>query len=40
MRLNGVHVVTATDKACGHEVNVDALPEVMTVPKAGRRPPL
>ena len=27
MRLNGVHVVTATDKACGHEVNVDAVPK-------------
>jgi DNA-directed RNA polymerase subunit RPC12/RpoP len=39
MRLNGVHAVTARCEACGREaeVNVDALPETMTVPKAGMR---
>ena len=39
MRQNGVRAVTATCEACGREadVNVDALPETMTVPKAGLR---
>ena len=39
MRQNGVHVVTARCEACGREadVNVDMLPETMTVPKAGQR---
>ena len=39
MRQNGVRAVTATCEACGREadVNVDALPETMTVPKAGQR---
>ncbi len=34
MRQNGVHAVTATCEACGHkaDVNVDALPESLTVP--------
>jgi hypothetical protein len=37
MRLNGVRMVTATCEACGHaaDVSVDALPEMVTVPKAG-----
>jgi hypothetical protein len=39
MRQNGVRAVTATCEACGREadVNVDALPETVTVPKAGQR---
>jgi hypothetical protein len=39
MRENGVRAVTATCEACGREadVNVDALPETVTVPKAGLR---
>jgi hypothetical protein len=39
MRENGVRAVTATCEACGHsaDVNVDALPEAVTVPKAGLR---
>jgi hypothetical protein len=39
MRLNGVRAVTATCEACGHkaDVNVDALPENVTVPETGRR---
>jgi hypothetical protein len=39
MRENGVRAVTATCEACGREadVNVDALPEAVTVPKAGQR---
>jgi hypothetical protein len=38
MRQNGVRAVTATCEACGREadVNVDALPETVTVPKAGQ----
>jgi hypothetical protein len=37
MRANGVHAVSAACGACGHkaDVNVDALPETVTVPKAG-----
>jgi hypothetical protein len=39
MRENGVRAVTATCEASGHkaDVNVDALPETVTVPKAGQR---
>src|ERR1700733_6242373 len=39
MRANEVRAVTATCEACGHkaDVNVDALPETVTVPKAGQR---
>jgi hypothetical protein len=39
MRANGVRAVTATCEACGRQadVNVDALPETVTVPKAGQR---
>ena len=39
MRQNGVRAVTATCEACGHsaDVNVDVLPETVTVPKAGPR---
>ena len=39
MRSNGVRAVTARCEACGREadVNVDALPETTTVPKAGQR---
>jgi DNA-directed RNA polymerase subunit RPC12/RpoP len=39
MRKNGVRAVTATCEACGREadVNVDALPSTVTVPKAGQR---
>jgi hypothetical protein len=39
MRANGVRAVTATCGACGRsaDVNVDALPETVTVPKAGQR---
>jgi rRNA maturation protein Nop10 len=38
MRQNGVRAVTATCEACGREadVNVDALPGTVTVPKAGQ----
>jgi hypothetical protein len=37
MRLNGVRAVIANCEACGHkaEVNIDALPEGVTVPEAG-----
>ena len=40
MRLNGVRAVIATCEACRHkaDVNVDALPERVTVPKAAQRP--
>jgi hypothetical protein len=39
MRSNGVRAVIATCEACGHkaDVNVDALPENVTVPETGRR---
>ena len=39
MRKNDVHAVSATCEACGHraDVNVDALPETLTVPEAGKR---
>ena len=39
MRLNGVRMVTASCANCGREadVNVDALPETMTVPGAANR---
>ena len=39
MRSNGVRMVTASCEACGHkaDVNVDALPESVHVPEAGRR---
>jgi hypothetical protein len=39
MRLNGVRMVTASCEACGHkaDVNVDLLPDTLTVPEAGRR---
>ena len=39
MRANGVHAVSAACEACGHkaDVSVDALPETVTVPKAGPR---
>ena len=39
MRLNGVHMVTATCEAYGREadINVDALPESMHAPHVGRR---
>jgi transcription elongation factor Elf1 len=39
MRQNGVRAVTATCEACGRsaDVNVDALPETIAVPKAGQR---
>ena len=39
MRLNGVHMVTASCANCGRsaDVNVDALPETLTVPEAGQR---
>ena len=39
MRANGVRAVTATCQACNHsaDVNVDALPETLTVPEAGKR---
>jgi hypothetical protein len=38
MRANGVHAVSAACD-CGHkaDVNVDALPETVMVPKAGQR---
>ena len=38
MRQNGVRMVTATCEVCGRQadVNVDALPETLTVPEAGR----
>ena len=38
-RENGPRAVTAKREACGHEadVNVDALPETITVPTAGQR---
>jgi hypothetical protein len=39
MRANSVHAVSAACEACGHkaDVSVDALPETVTVPKAGPR---
>jgi hypothetical protein len=39
MRHNGVRAVTASCEACGHQadVDVDALPETITVPEAGKR---
>ena len=39
MRLNGVRMVTASCDNCGRsaDVNVDLLPETLTVPEAGRR---
>jgi hypothetical protein len=39
MRENGVHALIATREACGRsaDVNVDALPETVTVPEAGQR---
>jgi predicted RNA-binding Zn-ribbon protein involved in translation (DUF1610 family) len=39
MRLNGVRSVTATCANCGHsaDVNVDLLPETLTVPETGQR---
>ena len=41
MRATGVRAVSATCEACSHSadvnVNVDALPETVTVPKAGQR---
>jgi hypothetical protein len=39
MRANGVLVVTAQCEGCGHsaDVNVDALPETVEVPKASQR---
>jgi hypothetical protein len=38
MRKNGVRAVIATCQGCGHkaDVNVDALPETITVPDVGR----
>jgi DNA-directed RNA polymerase subunit RPC12/RpoP len=39
MRQNGVRAVTATCETCGREadVNVDVLPETVTVPRTGQR---
>jgi DNA-directed RNA polymerase subunit RPC12/RpoP len=39
MRLNGVRMVTASCANCGRsaDVNVDALPERVHVPEAGKR---
>ena len=39
MRLNGVRSVIAACANCGRsaDVNVDLLPETLTVPEAGRR---
>jgi hypothetical protein len=39
MRQNGVRAVSATCQACGHkaDISVDALPETLTVPEAGKR---
>jgi DNA-directed RNA polymerase subunit RPC12/RpoP len=39
MRLNGVRMVTASCANCGHQadVNVDALPETLTVPQVATR---
>ena len=39
MRKNGVRAVVAACQACGHkaDVNVDALPEIIAVPEAGRQ---
>jgi hypothetical protein len=38
MRANGVRVVTATCANCrSADVNVDLLPETLTVPEAGKR---
>ena len=37
MRANGVRAVTATCQACNHsaDVNVDLMPETVTVPNVG-----
>jgi DNA-directed RNA polymerase subunit RPC12/RpoP len=39
MRANGVRMVTASCANCGRQadINVDALPETLTVPKASQR---
>jgi hypothetical protein len=39
MRQNGVRAVSATCQAYGHkaDISVDALPETLTVPEAGKR---
>ena len=39
MRQNGVRIVTASCANCGRsaDVNIDALPETLTVPEAGPR---
>jgi DNA-directed RNA polymerase subunit RPC12/RpoP len=39
MRLNGVRMVTASCANCGRaaDVNIDLLPETLTVPEAGQR---
>jgi hypothetical protein len=39
MRQNGVRMVTAACEVCGRaaDVNVDTLPETLTVPEAGQR---
>jgi hypothetical protein len=39
MRQNGVRMVTATCEVCGRQadVNVDNLPDTLTVPEAGQR---
>ena len=39
MHANGIRAVTATCQACGHQadVNIDTLPETLTVPEAGQR---
>ena len=39
MRQNGVRMVSASCANCGHkaDVNVDTLPETVTVPEAGQR---
>jgi hypothetical protein len=39
MRANGVRMVIAQCETCGHkaDLNVDALPETVKVPKAGQR---
>jgi hypothetical protein len=39
MRKDGVRAVIASCQVCGHkaDVNVDALPEKIIVPEAGRR---
>jgi hypothetical protein len=39
IRANGVRMVTASCEACSHkaDVNVDTMPETVTVPETGRR---